>query len=295
MKLLSVLVLIFCTAITLHAATTDSSGTTYKRFAFGLNVGQPAHIAGANVIAPDQPFNTLHGDLNRFSIGAGAFVRYYAGKSFFMHARFMYSRFSYSLYDSIVEGPFTTVGVDWTNTIVRSYVTDNGSEVNNILVGIGGGHEARYGKFAVRAGGEIDFIKYSPVEVQTGSRMYYSVHSDSASGGTFTSNMFNGTMEKTTSPGLWAIGITGHATLEYKLTASFGIGASVYLGGFYGGTRNQSWKQHVEAKTYYYDSSNNATGNGYTYESELDYSARQFDFSPLNGQINFTYYFGRLL
>lgn len=283
--------LLFISCTLIAGDTTSMSGKMF-RYSIGVQMGQPNQIAGADVLNGSQPFSALHGNLDRFSIGTGGFFRWHIDETFSLHARFSYSTRRYSLYDSVVDPKLVEISPNWTNTIARSYVADNSYRMNNILIGIGGGHEGHYGKFIVRAGGEIDFIKYSDVIVQTESRTYIFTDSDTNStGGNYNTEQRIFNHDLTTSPGLWAIGIVGHASLEYKVTPHWGIGANIYLGGFYCGTRNAVWRQEVNSLNSYTDS--HGLNNQYSVETNnaYPYSVNQFDFSPLNGQINVVYYF----
>lgn len=299
-KLLSLFVFLAysCSAwaqLTVYSSSAAADTNQYNpKFAVTLLVGQPNYIAGADVVGSDQPFSVLHGNLHRFSMGTGLCFRWYQDETFFLHARMMYSTRRYSLYDSIVMSPEISTAPNWTNTTARMYVTDNAYRMNNILIGIGGGHEGRYGNFVVRAGGEIDFISYADVFVQNESRNYTVLNSDSTNGGHYSSTDFRSFRDHTTSPGLWAIGITGHAALEYKLNPHFGIGATIYLGGFYCGVNGKKWKQEINNSATVSDTHGNYTATTNDFVNELPYSVRQFDFSPLNAQINFAYYFGAL-
>lgn len=282
----------------LVVSTSSSSETTTEaynpKFAVTLLAGQPNYIAGADIQGADQPFNVLHGELHRFSMGTGLCFRWYRDETFFLHARVMYSTRRYSIYDSIIDEPEVFEAPLWTNTTTRTFVVDNAYRMQNILFGIGGGHEGRFGKFVVRAGGEIDFISYSDVFVQSESRNYTVLESDSTNGGHYTSTQVQSFRDHTTSPGLWAVGITGHAALEYKVNTHFGIGATLYLGGFYCGVSDKTWTQDGGNSNITTDSHGNVNSSGNEFRNELPYTVRQFDFSPLNGQINFVYYFGSL-
>lgn len=282
---------VWMSGLLLNAQDTTMKGRMYQ-YSIGIQIGQPHHITGADVVNDDQPFNVLHGNLNRFSMGSGLFFRWHTDESFSLHARLSYSTRRYSLYDSIADPDVAEEFPNWTNTISRSYVTDNSYRMNNVLMGIGGGHEGHYGKFIVRAGGEIDFIKYSDVTVVTQSRNYTLIDSDTvSSGGHYNSSQRILFRDQTTSPGLWAIGIVGHASLEYKVNSHLGIGANIYLGGFYCGTKSKTWKQEVNTVNSYSDSVNQTQETSSEAYSEHPYSVNQFDFSPLNAQINVVYYF----
>lgn len=294
MTRLFALFILLCSPAALFAFGTDSAAPPEHRFSLTLQVGQPNHIVGADVLDGDQPFNTLHGDLSRFSMGAGGIFRYHVDESFFLQARVMYSTRRYTLYDSTMDEPVIDTFPQRIMTTNRTYVTDNNYFMSNMLFGIGGGHEGHYGRFIVRAGGEIDFIRYADVLVETATRNYTFKHSDSISGGTHDKVNTQTFHDLTTSPGLWAIGIMGHASLEYKLNPSFGIGASLYLGGFFCGGSEKLWYQEGENVQTITDSSAPTTITEDDYYNEFEFSVRQFDFAPLNAQINFAYYFGTL-
>lgn len=302
-KLLALFVFLTCSSsawaqlVVFKGAPQTAADSAYNpKFAVTLLVGQPNYIAGADVLGSDQPFNVLHGDLQRFSMGTGLCFRWYQDETFFLHARMMYSTRRYTLYDSVIPPPdvYGSGSGGWTTTREYTNVRYNAYRMNNLLFGVGGGHEGRYGNFIVRAGGEIDFISYSDVFVQTDARAYVVVHSDSTNGGQYSSSQVQMSTDRTTSPGLWAIGITGHAALEYKLNPHFGIGATIYLGGFYCGVKSKNWKQEVHNSNSFTDTQGSNSHYSSDVVNELPYSVRQFDFSPLNAQINFAYYFGEL-
>jgi hypothetical protein len=291
-KLFSVVVMFILVSGDVFAWGNDSVGPPKHRFAVSVQAGQPNKLLGVERMSLDGLPDDPQGELSRYSYGTGVTFRYFTDETFFLHLRFAYSAQHQEIYDSITSSTDDYVFNNVHETHQVDRVLFDNYNVRNILFGIGGGHESQYGRFVVRAGAEIGFIKYTQNRHYTVQGYYDRADHDSlANGNQYHYDSFIGVSTDYRYPLAWGIGLSGHATLQYKVSDHFGIGASLYLGAFYSGSR-ASWDWTFGDLDRITDSNgvNNNT-DLYTEHTE-EYSTRQFDFSPLNGQISVEYYFG---
>jgi hypothetical protein len=272
----------------------DSVGPPKFRYSVSLQVGQPNKLAGAEAISHDDLSVSPHGTLNRYSYGTGATFRYFTDETFFLHLRFAYSARHQEIYDSLVVATeeYVINNVHETHQLDQVYYTNYNTR--NLLFGLGGGHEGRYGRFLVRAGAEIGLILYTQNHRYTVEGSYDRADHDSlANGNQYHYDYFRGAAIDLKYPLVWGVGLSGHATLQYKVSEHFGIGATLYLGGFYNGSQGAKYVyiyNNMDRRT---DSNGLNSNDDVITETSYDYNTRQFDFSPLNGQISIEYYFGR--
>lgn len=270
----------------------DSIGPPKHRFSFSIQVGQPNKLLGVEAISNDDLTVSPHGTMNRYSYGTGGTVRYFADETFFLHLRFAYSTRHQDIYDSLTPGTdeFTF------NNVSETHQYDQVSRANynarNMLFGLGGGHEGSYGRFLVRAGAEIGMILYTRNHRYTVEGSYDRGHHDSlANGNQYDYVLFRGAAIDLKYPLVWGVGLSGHATLQYKVTEHFGIGATLYLGGFYNGSKGAKYVHTYTSLDRRTDSNGANTNADVVTETSYSFNTRQFDFSPLNGQISIEYYF----
>lgn len=292
---LNLLVVLFLSVSVLHAQEQkyDTLPNDLKRMSVSVQSGQPFQMNQVqNSTDPLTQF-IPHGEFNRLAFSAGATFRYYFNTSFFLQLHGAYSFTHWQQYDSI---PMNTAEYD--NGTLHSITTGERALnytywSNNFLVGIGGGHETRLRHYVVRAGAEIDYMKYTRNENYYSQNEYQHEHQDTIStGGEYDADYTRLYSSFSSTPGIWAIGLNGHASLEYKVYPSFGIGATLMMGFYFTGSGGDLWSQN-EKQSYIQTDSNGASSDWSSETaSTYPYKRKQFDFSPLNGQINVVYYFG---